>query len=170
VEDFVSYMVIVSAHGCEREARKVVRDEGYVTYQPAYRELVVTKGRKVWHDRLLFGRYFFARHDVALLWQSLPSLRQVAGLLLSSDTLKPSLVSDLEIDKIRAREDRSGYVTEAARNEFMMNQRVRACAGVMVGIEGRYDGPGRDGCDWALLPLFGAETRVEFAPGVLRAA
>lgn len=164
------YMVVVSSHGAERDARKDVKGLGFACYQPTYRELIVKRGRKIWTERLLFGRYFFAKWHEQADWRSLFNVRTVAGLMMRVDVPLPTMVRDWEIDAIRAREDRSGHVTEAARNGFIRNQRVRAAAGVLAGADGVYVGAGRGGCEIALLDLFGRQTRIEFAPGVLQAA
>jgi transcription antitermination factor NusG len=166
----MSYMVIVSNHGTERDARRDVRAAGFTCYQPQYREQVVRRGRKVWEERLLFGRYFFAKDDGGDNWRGLFNLRTIAGLMMRSDRPLPALVRDWEIERIRAREDRSGFVTGQAQNQFTINQRVRAAVGVLAGNDGIYVGTGRGGCDVALLDLFGRQTKIEFAPGVLQAA
>lgn len=164
------YMVIVGSYGTERDARKDVRGLGFTCYQPLYRELIVRKGRKIWEERLLLGRYFFAKWDAASSWRSLFEVRTVAGIMMRSDAPMPALVRDWEIERIRAREDRSGFVTGQAQNQFSINQRVRAAVGVLAGNDGVYVGTGRGGCEIALLDLFGRQTKIEFAPGVLRAA
>jgi transcription antitermination factor NusG len=164
------YMVIVSTYGTERDARRDVRARGFTCYQPTFREMFVRRGRKVWEERLLFGRYFFARWDGASSWRGLFDLRTVAGIMMRSDEPLPALVRDWEIESIRLREDRSGHVTGQAQNAFHINQRVRAAVGVLAGNDGVYVGTGRGGCEIALLDLFGRQTKIEFAPGVLRAA
>jgi transcription antitermination factor NusG len=164
------YMVIVSATGVERESRKDVKSLGFTCYQPTFRECIVRRGKKVWNERLLFGRYFFARWEQSLPWRSVFDLRNVTGIMMRPDAPLPALARDFEIDSIRAREDRSGHVTGQAFTGFNLNQRVRAAVGVLAGNDGVYVGQGRGGCDIALLDLFGQRTRVEFAPGVLRAA
>lgn len=164
------YMVIVGSHGAERDSRRDVKALGFTCYQPQFREMFIKRGRKVWEERLLFGRYFFARWDAAQDWRALFNLRTVAGMMMRSDLPLPALVRDWEIERIRAREDRSGFVSGEARNEFRINQRVRAAVGVLAGNDGIYVGAGRGGCEIALLDLFGRQTRIEFAPGVLQAA
>lgn len=163
-------MVIVGSYGTERDARKDVKGLGFTCYQPLYRELVVRKGRKIWEERLLLGRYFFAKWAADNSWQALFNLRTVAGVMMRADAALPALVRDWEIESIRVREDRSGFVTGQAQNQFNINQRVRAAVGVLAGNDGVYVGTGRGGCEIALLDLFGRQTRIEFAPGVLRAA
>lgn len=165
------YMVIVGSYGTERDARKDVRGLGFTCYQPLYRELIVKRGRKIWEERLLLGRYFFAKwQDPDTRWKDLFDLRTVAGVMMRTDAALPALVRDWEIESIRSREDRSGFVTGQAQNQFNINQRVRAAVGVLAGNDGVYVGTGRGGCEIALLDLFGRQTRIEFAPGVLRAA
>lgn len=184
------YMVVVSNAGVERDCRKDVRDLGFACYMPTYREQVVTRGRKVWEERLLFGRYFFARWPDHLSsptereaqWRSITTLRLVTGLFMSvrpardlhdqdgTPIEEPALVRDHHIQEIRAREDRSGHVSSAARREFIAGQKVRAIRGLWQGTDATYVSPGRGGCDVAAMPMFGAITNIEFAPGVLRAA
>lgn len=187
-------MVVVSNSGAERDCRKAVRELGFSCYMPTFREQIVTKGRKVWEERLLFGRYFFARwpdHSASPKerdadWRQITTLRLVTGLFMqvlpandpnpfafatgNMDIGKPALVRDNEIEAIRAREDRSGHVTSAARREFIEGQKVRATRGLWQGTDAVYVAPGRAGCDIAALPMFGCVTNVEFAPGVLQAA
>lgn len=164
------YMVIVSTYGTERDARKDVRAAGFTCYQPTYREQIVRRGRKIWEERLLLGRYFFARWDGDRDWRGLFELRSVAGIMMRADEPLPALVRDWEIESIRSRESPSGHVVGTAKNAFRINQRVRAAVGVLAGNDGVYVGTGRGGCEIALLDLFGRQTKIEFAPGVLRAA
>ena len=103
-------------------------------------------------------------------WRAITQLRLVKGLFMRVDAEQPALIRDAEIERIRAMEDKSGHVSGRAANQFIRDQRVYATTGVFVGGQGRYQGQGRGGCDVALLELFGRETRIEFAPGVLRAA
>lgn len=169
----LTYIVVVSAFGQERDCRKAVKSLGFLCYMPTYRDMVVRRGRKIWQERLLFGRYFFAKWvEDSDAWRHIFNLRQAAGLLMQGrgDDAMPARVRAWEIEAIRAREDRSGHVTNSARNGFQRGQRVRAVVGVMAGVDGVYVASGRGGCDVALLELFGQETRVEFAPGVLQAA
>lgn len=171
-------MVVVSDTGAERDCRKDVRDLGFACYMPTFREQIVIRGRKVWEERLLFGRYFFARWPDHLSspaereaqWRGITTLRLVTGLFMRVDAEQPALVRDVEIEKIRAREDRSGHVSEAARIEFTQGQRVRPSRGLWQGSDAVYVAPGRGGCDVASLPMFGGITNIEFAPGVLQAA
>lgn len=170
------YMVVVAAAGRERDCRALVRDYGFACYQPTYRELLVRRRRKVWEERLLFGRYFFAKWFEGCNWRVLlahqhavsTERKTLAGLFMWStpDGAEPAKVKDQVITDIRSREDRSGHVDTAARNGFSLNQPVRAITGVFAGKEGRYTGS-RSNADVALMDLFGRETRIEFAPGAL---
>jgi len=172
-------MVVVAGAGCERDGRQAVRDLGFSCYQPVLRLQVVRRGRKVWVERLLFGRYFFARDAAALDWRAIPGLRQITEIFMApppyadagAEPTLPALVDDCEVDAIRAMEDRHGCVVfdGADRNQFVRHQAVRAVAGVFAGHAGRYDGY-RRGVDAAYLMIFGRETRIEFAPGALAAA
>lgn len=163
------YLVVVSDAGREKACRDEVRDLGLKTYLPTFREQIVTRGRRVWTERSLLGRYFFAHHDGADTWRTIPSLKSAFGLFMRHDTELPALVRDSVIEDLRAREDRSGHVTLPPKG-FSKGARVVPTAGVMQGIEGIFQRLGRGGCEVAVLELFGRPTRVEFAPGVLRAA
>lgn len=169
------HMVLVSDVGQERDALRAARAAGFGCYMPITREQLVRRGRKIWEERLLFGRYFFARWDQSLDWNGLFNLGNrdrplVKGVFMRVDVNLPSLIRDFEIERIRSREDQHGYVTDGERMQFALNQKVRASVGVMAGETGSYGGPGKGGCDIAFLELFGRKTRIEFAPGVLQAA
>lgn len=164
------YMVVVAATGQERAARDAVRNLGLACYMPQYRERMVRHGRKVWEERLLLGRYFFTRWVQDAPWRAIPSLRQVTDLFMCVDAEVPQLIRDDEVDRIRSAEDKSGFVGGVVKDQFTKGQAARVSRGVMQGLRARYDGEGRQGCQFALVELFGAETRVEFAPGVLQAA
>lgn len=163
-------MVVVSAPGSERDCRKAVRDEGFSCYMPTSEEVVVYRGRKVRTERLLFGRYLFARWTEGCDWRALTSLRLVKGLFMRVDAEEPALVRDREIDRIRALENSDGHVTGIPTNQFVRGQSVRPSTGLWLGFVGTYVGTGRAGVDVALLNLFERETKIEFSPGVLQAA
>lgn len=178
------YMVVVSDWGVERDCRREVRDAGFVTYQPVTREQIVKHGRKIWAEKLLLGRYFFAKFTDGCAWRGLFNLRRVNGLFMTVPPMAgagvdapapapaPALVSDAEIEAIRRCEDKSGFVLTSQsllKDRFAKGQRVYATAGVFIGIPGEFVGVGRSGCEIASLELFGQPTRVEFRPGVLAA-
>jgi transcription antitermination factor NusG len=164
------WMVVVSKTGRERDCRKSVKEEiGCVCYMPLYRQCTVRHGRKIWEDKLLLGSYFFARYSQDLSWRDITSLRLVRGLFMVPDADEPALVRDQEIEDIRSRENGHGYVSEAARKEFQSGQRVVPQMGVFQGHDARFV-EGKTDRDVALVALFGQDVKVEFAPGVLRAA
>lgn len=169
------YMVAVAVAGRERDCKELVRDQGFDPYMPTYRERVVKSGKKRWVERLYLGRYFFARWHEGCPWRSLISLTRaerplISGLFMWRDPDRPALVRDAEVERIRASEGPSGHVGGVARDAFASGQAIRAVLGVMAGAQGFYVGSGRGGCDVAMIELFGRQTRVEFAPGVLQAA
>lgn len=175
-ENILPYMVIVSSTGRERECRDLVRDAGFPCYMPLYKERIVVRRRARWVEKLLLGRYFFARWPDANSapsesrnWRGLLSIRLVTGLFMHPDKEEPALVRDVEIGTIRAREDQHGFVCVKG-DRFAPNQRVRAQAGVLAGCTGNYAGPGRNGLDAAIIDMFGTGVRVEFTPGYLVAA
>lgn len=162
------YLVVVSDAGRERDCRKAVKDFGFATYQPQLREQTVKRGRKIWAERLLFGRYFFAKWADGCDWRGLNGIRTVSGVFMRVDAELPALVRDAEIERIRASEV-GGFVAGDLRAHFKKGQRVWASAGVFAGFKGEYL-KSRGDIDIALLEMFGQQTRVEFAPGVLQAA
>lgn len=172
------YMLIVARAGRERDCRRDVRDLGFAVYQPRYREVEVKRGRKRHVEKLLFGRYFFARHPDRLSsptergdWRVIPNLRHVTELLMTENGTKVSLAPDKDIERVRAME-RNGFVDAALAADagFVRDQRVRAGSGAFWGFTGEYVGRGNQGCDRATIELFGRRTVIEFGPGVLQAA
>lgn len=172
------YMVVVAHPGRERDCRAEIRDAGFAAYQPLYKERIAKRGKRVWHERLLLGRYLFARWPDDLSaprervdWRAIASLRLVTDLFMHPDEERPILVRDGVVEALRAREDRHGFVVlGSAAERFAIGQQVRAAAGVMAGAVGTYAGHARKGYDAALIEMFGATARVEFAPGFLVAA
>lgn len=164
-------MVVVSGAGVERDCRRDVKDLGFTCYQPVERIVVVKRGRKTHVERLLMGRYLFARWDESIPWRQILGLRRVFGLLMQVDAELPAFAHDGEIERIRAAEDRNGFVqVDAARaSGFRPGQRVRAASGTFIGFTGEFVEHRRDG-DWAELVMFGRRTRIGFNPGVLQAA
>lgn len=174
-------MVVVSDAGCERDCRRAVRDLGFLTYQPTHRLQIVKNRRKLWTERLLFGRYFFARYVPSLPWAEIPSLRRVSALFMAQPPAdwppsvvpvpEPALVPDARIDALRAMEGPDGHVRlhGCAGNQFKKGQGVRAATGVFAGLRGVFAGQ-RGSVDVAHMDIMGSATRVEFAPGVLAAA
>lgn len=181
-------MVVVSAAGCERECRRNVRSAGFHCYQPTYREQIVRHGRKIWAELLFLGRYFFVRWPDGLSspaelvdWRAIKAIRHVTDLFMEPPPADwpadvpfecPALVRDKEVERLRALEDRHGHIVldDAMRSCLKKGQSVIALMGAFMGHQGLYIGTGRGGCEVAELELFGCKTKVEFAPGGLRAA
>lgn len=175
------YMVIMGLTGRERHCRDAVRDMGFPTYMPLYKEQAIVNRRKEWQEHLLLGNYFFARwrDDLELVWDQIFAVKSCAGIILSAIpvswpvglkyTPQPAMVRDHEIDRIRSRE-RNGFVSLDAHltSDLTIGQRVRVMSGVFSGLTGTYDGP-KGSVDTARIEMFGTEARVEFAPGALEA-
>jgi transcription antitermination factor NusG len=162
-------MVAIAATNVVDDARRDVKDVGLATYAPLYRERSVVRGKVRWLTRHLLGRYFFIRDDQSDLWKRILGLRSVAGMILWREGQEPAIVADAEVDAIRAREDRSGFVKDAPR---LLNRgdAVRVGAGCLIGGRGSYEGVSAKNMDVAWIEMFGRPTKIEFAPGVLRAA
>ena len=173
-------MVVVGSIGLERRSRDAVRDLGIPCYQPILREQETRQGRRRWVERLMLGRYFFAKwqpHSDA--WKEIPNLRDVQELFCAQAPadwprgahfpVVPALVADEEIEAIRALENEHGVVVPSKVARFSPNQAVRVVGGVFAGFVGRYAHHRRN-VDVALIEIFGAQTKIEFAPGALVAA
>lgn len=167
------WLVVVAGSGQERTAKADVKELGFTCYQPIERFVAVVRGRKRHVERPYLGRYFFARTPTLTdeLWQGLRSLKRVFGVLMAADgSLKPAYAHDYEVQRLRGLEDDDGLIRDGAKfNPFTPGQRVYASSGTFIGFNAEYLSSNKD-CDWALVELFGRQTRIGFNPGVLQAA
>ena len=164
----VPWNVVVANAGAEYSARDDARCDGHTCYLPLYRERRTVRGKFVWVERSLFGRYFFVK--MSDRWQDLFALRHVADVFMLNDEHAPAQIRDDEIYKLRSREV-NGFVDIRKKGlAFDLGQLVEAAFGPLAGVTGKYDGTGHGERECALIELLGGSRRVEFAPGVLRAA
>lgn len=136
--------------------RIVERVEGFnfCAYQPKYRMRTVVRGRKVWQDKLLFGRYFFVRF--ATHWRSLFKVHGISNVFMSSENT-PSIVSDEDILAVQSTSIR-GCVR---LSRFVRGQPLAVVAGAFQNTMATYEGMGKADREIVLVHLMGRETRVE---------
>jgi transcription antitermination factor NusG len=112
--------------------------ERFDCYFPRFRERVVFRGKKIWRDRYLFGRYFFVR--LTDCWVYAFQTPSISRILMSHDC-EPAVVGDDEILGLRRREV-NGYVP-VERKRFSRGDRVKIIYGSMSGLSGVAEPPGK---------------------------
>lgn len=142
---------------------------GLDLFSPQVRRRAVRRHRRCWRVENLFPGYGFVRADHD--WRAALGEPGVLGYVVDGEI--PIAVRDHEIEKIRARVEISGYVSDdRPLDRFALAQRVRVGAGSMADVIGAYSGllagkPGRALVDYELL---GRVVRSEVSEGELVAA
>lgn len=141
------WCVALVENGAHARAHSALTDLGYRLYLPKYRQLVVRRGRKIFLEGYLFGRYAFvqlqlklsALGQVVLDWANqfhqIVVVRGVAGVLAVDGA--PLLVRAIEVDALRASE-RRGFVPLPGPHEFKRDEQVRVTRGHMTDRVGDY--------------------------------
>lgn len=126
----MGWAVLTTRSGHERVTALRVQNQGFQVYRPRVR-IETRTGHRV---ESLFDRYVFFFHSKRKFWAPVRSTRGVLAVLTQGDDPVP--VPKAEIDRIRAREDRDGFVVLGAPRRFTPGQAVVALTGSFAGIEG----------------------------------
>lgn len=148
----------------QRLAAEHIKRAGAECYMPVYASRA--SRRDPLKEHYLFGTYAFVSVEQSWMW--LLSTIGVARVLLSGDA--PAKVDNSIIAKLKAKEDRAGYVKLPVRPEFFVGQRVRLTQGHLAGNVAIYNGSDSMERERVLLNILGRPTRVSVGAGSLIAA
>jgi transcription antitermination factor NusG len=130
---------------------------GQTCYRPFYRERKLIRGRRVYVERPLFGRYLLVRmfDDWISQFYARRKIPVVLGVLLRDE--KPMVARDDEVEQLKMREVR-GYVELPKLIRFYKDQRVTISRGPFLNTEGRFKRE-KGALDVVELELFGSGPR-----------
>ena len=148
---------VVRTHGGEEaRAEDNLRNQGYVTLLPRFRELVRKRGRWVQESPVLFPRYLFV--EIEERWRSIFSTRGVAGMLMDGE--RPALLREGELERLGIGAD--GYVTLPDSMVSLVGRSVRVESGPFEGFEGLCTGMTGEQRGKVLLSLMGRKVPAQF--------
>ncbi len=159
----MTWMVAVADWKGEQPALESLAVLGLSCYCPMYRQRSVVRGRVMWSDRWLLGRYFFVGFTEA--WRAVFTARGIAGVLKARSALTPGLVADEVVAELRAREV-GGYVPVYSPR-FFKGQKVRVTDGPFEGTDGLFDSFKDEDSSFVFLNVFGRASRTSVSSEML---
>src|ERR1044072_2920566 len=154
----MGWLVVRTQPRREKWACENIVNQGGEPYLPLINEgAQVRRGRLV-EKRVvcLFPTYVFVRE--AGRWRYLLGTYGVSGLVMVGSA--PAIMRDLEIKKLRAKEDQEGIVDLPVRPKFVDGTRVRVTGGDFGGLEGIYAGTAAHERHRILLDFLGQKSKV----------
>lgn len=163
------WLVAIAQASLEDTARGMLEARGFTCYQPKFRYKRITRGRRVWVQRFLYGPYMFVEMigDFVGQYHSIISARGIRRVLVADE--QPIVAREAEIARLRGTEVR-GFIRVPDRDKFTVGQNVLVQSGPFTGSPGRYDGKDRWDREYMLMDLLGQTVRLELSPGCLAAA
>jgi transcription antitermination factor NusG len=159
--------VLVAKHLQTDAVSEQLNMYGFEHFIPKIESLRIVKCRHVRELRPMLGDYILT--SITSAWESLLSLKHVAGMILNADGY-PAQVQPNELKRMHDMCDAAGtYYSEIDTTGFQYGQYVRATEGPFINFTGTYDSKNKRGEDVALFILFGREQKVTFKPGGLLA-
>jgi len=166
------WIVLTTLPLMERRAYGHIVDQGMTAYLPIYRRTEVRSSKSGPHISMrpcmLFQGYMFAQ--IGRGWQSLASTVGVKGILRFGSEI--ATLPHAEIEKIKAKEDREGYViVSPPPSRFAVGEKVKVTEGPLSSRAGVVDGPSAAmGRIRVLMSMLGRKTIVELNEAALEAA
>jgi transcriptional antiterminator RfaH len=152
------YVAHTHAHA-EVKAIEHLRRQGFVTYLPRYRKERRHARRTETVAAPLFPRYCFVAFNMAT--QRWPAIRSTFGIdhLVGGDA-GPASVADEVIERLREREDETGFIQLNPSPRFAPGDKVRLISGAFSVCAALFDGmTDRDRVD-VLLEFLGRKVRM----------
>ena len=139
-----------------------------MVYRPFYRVRRVVRGRRVYTEHPLLGRYLLVEMlaDWAGQFHRVVAVRDVSGILHQDE--RPVVAREHEVARLKSME-RRGYVELPKRARFQFDQRVTVTRGPFVTHEGRYRAE-RGVLDVVEISLFGSQREILLPEGSIVAA
>jgi transcriptional antiterminator RfaH len=155
--------------GAERRAAQLLGDAGFATYAPRYRQVHVLRGKRAQRVMPLFPSYLLVLMTPHQVRSVIAAARdRVTELLMSGDM--PARLAHSEVARLRASEDRDGFVVLDLRSPFARGERVRVADGVFIGYRGVCEDMDAQARVAVLLSMMGRKVRVMLGAEQLEAA
>lgn len=158
------WLVAETVWRMEATASEALSDCGYNCYQPRFRECKVVRGRKVWIERFLLGRYLLVELIVDYVRQlvEIAGTRGIAGILKVDE--RPLLARAHEVSRLRGSEIR-GYVRVKPKVSPTPGTQGYIMVGPFYGFPAKFESRSERGNDNVLVNLFGRLTPIELETG-----
>lgn len=152
--DTVGWIVAQTKPQRELYAAENLARQNYEHYLP--RILVWQKHLSRARLEPLFQSYIFIRYQER--WLPILSTYGIARLILRGS--EPVMVPEIEIEKIKMREDDDGFVQLDRLRGFRIGQKVRVESGLYEGKEAIYNGPSSQRRAQILMDFLGRKAKV----------
>jgi transcription antitermination factor NusG len=152
-----------------RVASEQLSENRFQFFLPWREEIRVARGRSRRIRIPYFGRYIFV--VICDAWESILTMRGIAGMLLHPESLRPWLVNAADLDRVRALCDGHNVVHEPIKpvRGLCYGDLVYPKDGPLANIRGVYDAKVGKKREAAVFNMFGREQRVVFRRGELQA-
>ncbi len=153
----------------EHLAAEGLAGRGHKFYQPKFRQRKIVRGRKVWLERFLLGRWTLVEllADWARQYNDILSIRGIRRILLANE--RPLVARQSEVDKLRNSEER-GFVPVAKVQQFKPGDRVWVDTGPFAGYSAQFEGEDDVGDPTVLVAFLGALTPLSLTAGSISPA
>lgn len=119
-------------NSAERVALENAERQGFLCYLPRYRVPEIRRGQLEHRELILFPNYLLV--FITGIWSALAGTKGVADVVRTGEW--PSIIRDVEIERIRAREDRDGFVVLDSAPRFQRGEQVIVQDGRFAGLSG----------------------------------
>ena len=134
--------------------------QGFVTFRPLERQVVVRHGRLHSRTRPLFPGYMFVNYTADNApWSRINSTYGVVRLVKFGD--RPALVPPQIVYELQSACDEEGYVTLSSR--FVLDSEVKIESGAFTNFVGRIEQISPNDRALVLIDLMGTQTRVNIS-------
>jgi len=157
------WTLVISQANKERLATQNISNQGYEYYLPVFREKIVKKETTFEVTKVLFPRYIFVK--VVQQWASLTGTYGVSSILM--DGISPKIIPERVLDKIRARQDKDGFVVLEEKDKLSQGTSVKVTEGPLRDTIGIFQGMSNDERAVVLFKMLGSEQRLKLPPKLL---
>ena len=159
----VPWVAAMTKPNCEAVAEENLRRQGFACYVPRFQQRYPNKKTQI---RPLFPRYIFIYIERA--WYCLRGTRGITHVIMGESGPQP--IPANEIEKLRARQDKKGYINLEPRPKFLPGEALRAKEGPLAGCLMVYDGMSAHERVKVLVSILGRKVPAEIDEKVLVAA
>lgn len=149
------YFVARTKPNREKWAAENILRQGRTPYLPMIGSISIRGGRTIAVAKPLFSSYVFVE-DSNGQWKYLLGTFGLIGVVLVGE--KPALISSVEIEKLRKRENEAGLVV-LPKARFRVGASLRVTGGSMVNKCGIYEGQSDKDRQQVLIDYMGRKTR-----------